>query len=852
MTLVETPLPLLPFKRESVSRGFGLLEAPYGAQTVQLPLQRVDVRARVVDRFVTASMDQIFRNTLDAHLEATYVFPLPGGSVVSRFEMHVAGRVVRGVVEERGQARRQYDEALRGGKRAALLEKERDNVFTVAVGNIAPHEEVRIVIVWSERLPFFDDGATELRLPLVVAPRYIPGAALERDSVGVGTESDTDVVPDASRISPPLLADGFDPKTALSIRVELCDSGFAHLACSQHATQLAFEDGRATVSLAREGERLNRDFILRWRIASETTQSRLWVSRDGDRRFGALSIVPPKRDGFLGAPRDVVFLVDRSGSMGGPKMGSATRACAILMSTLGPRDRYAIQLFDDRIEWCDPSGALPHHDVANPFVTADEAGLEKGERFLRNIDARGGTELFEALSSALHALDRRTAAEGRAAVIVLLTDGQIGDESRVLKTLQRDLGDSRVFTVGIDTAVNDGFLKRLAAIGGGTSTFVTPGAHLEGALQHVGREIGEPLVFDLEVSGDSAIADTIVPAPIPDLFAGRASVAYLEMKQAQEVRVRGRHADGTPFDVTVPPIEVELAAIPQLWARARIADLEDRVRVTGFLERDLSKARMIDISRTFGVLCRYTAFVLVDDEVINAGGQRRVLTQAIEMPAEWSPATPDSCPAMPAPHSYARAVTASSSSIQRFVDADFPGAAPAPARKVSSRSQESVGASRPAKKTKHSVPEAAPAYKRGQRLATDSASAPSRAPSKNAWQDAERDALLRLLDGLRRALEAALTDSREGRRPAGDAVRTAAEALRSHLATLDRASELAALQRVMRTVVVAVRAALDDRALEATQLVPLLEKAMAALDQAIIETRDVTDGNGRPFWEEGF
>src|SRR5512138_828962 len=213
-----------------VPRSLGSLQA--GKQT--LPLLGVQIRARVVDRVAEVTVEQKFGNPFPDPIEAVYIFPLGGGSAVSRFEMQIGGRTVRARIEERGEARRQYAEALEQGKRAALLEQERDDVFTVQVGNILPGDAITARLTYSERLPCFEDGRTELRLPLVVAPRYVGGQELPREPVGHGVVQDSTTVPDASRITPPRLAPGFDPRVALEISAELF-GGFAELACLQHA-----------------------------------------------------------------------------------------------------------------------------------------------------------------------------------------------------------------------------------------------------------------------------------------------------------------------------------------------------------------------------------------------------------------------------------------------------------------------------------------------------------------------------------------------------------------------------------------------------------------------------------------
>jgi len=214
-------IPILELKGDELTRALGKLSLELAAGKVDLPLSSVSINARVAEKVAEVEVTQVFRNTYQEHLEAIYVFPLAGGSAVSHFELRVKDRIILGKVEERAEARRQYQKALKEGKRAAILEKERDDVFTVQVGNLPPGDEVTVRIRYSEILPFFEDGATELRLPTLVASRYIPGAALDRDPVGSGIAEDTDQVPDASRLTPPRLASGVDPATALTIKVEL-------------------------------------------------------------------------------------------------------------------------------------------------------------------------------------------------------------------------------------------------------------------------------------------------------------------------------------------------------------------------------------------------------------------------------------------------------------------------------------------------------------------------------------------------------------------------------------------------------------------------------------------------------
>jgi Ca-activated chloride channel family protein len=757
--------------------GLGRLLAVKDDRRGALPLAGVRLSARVADRVAEVSMVQTFRNPLAESLEAVYIFPLPGGAAVSAFEMKVGDRTLKGLCKERGQARHDYQSALKQGKRAALLEQERDDVFTCQVGNLPPGEEVTVKVIYSERLPFFEDGTTEVRLPLVVAPRYIPGRPPPRDPVGDGVEWDTDQVPDASRITPPRLAAGFDPKVALSIEVEL-SGAVADLACSQHA--VALSNGR--IALARQDELLNRDFVLRWRLAQEKLATSLLAHRDGT---AMLSILPPRRDGFLGVARDVVFVLDRSGSMAGVKMTSAARACSILLATLGPRDRFAIVAFDDQAEWFN----------GRKFAVADEAGLAAGDRFLRTVDSRGGTELAPALQETLDLIDRRAEQDGRVPVVVVLTDGQVGNEAECFKRIQKEGGDARFFTVGIDTAVNEAFLKRVAALGGGTCTCVVPGEALEGALQSVGREIGTPLVVDLKIEG----AEDAAPARLPDLFAGRAATVFLRPK-GNKVTVRGKFADGKPFEEKVQVKEIDLPAVAHLWARTRVADLEDRYRLEPQNQQAIAK-EIVDLSVRHMVLTRFTAFVVVDEkEIVNAGGDPRKIVQPVEMPDRWEMCKEEAT----AMYSLAGAPS--------HITARCRVPAPCPPPAKSKKKGGLLGMFSGSK-------------------ADDGAVAETEEKVTKAQEKARREAV----ESLRKALEAARAVLDAGRVPSADPIEKARKALLKELA----GSAVGALQRLLRTSLVELVAALRAPGTPAA-VRPILDRCLAGLSESTREPK---------FWE---
>jgi Ca-activated chloride channel family protein len=612
-------------------------EAGVGALMTErgnLPLQAIDVDATLTGLVARVALTQTFGNRFDQPLEASYIFPLPDRAAVTEFRMEVGERVVEGVLKERGQARADYDAAVKEGRRASIAEEERPGVFTMRVGNLLPGERVTVRLVMTGPLPW-DDGEATFRFPLVVAPRYIPGAPLEGEPVGSGTEPDTDAVPDASRITPPVLLPGFPNPVDLSIRVRIDPAGLdlGTVRSSLHAVVEEERDGVRTVRVE-PGARANRDVVLRFRTGSGSVTTGLTTVEDAEGGAGtfALTLLPPVGADVV-TPRDLVFVLDRSGSMGGWKMVAARRAVARMVDALTERDRFGLLAFDNVIE------APP--ELGNGLQAAGDHARFQAVEFLSRLEARGGTEMAAPLSRALDLLGGPQAGEPaeRDRALVLVTDGQVGNEDQVLRLLAPRLGRVRVYTVGVDTAVNEGFLKRLAGLGGGACELVESEDRLDEVMDRVHRRIGTPVLtgLELEPAGLAVDRGSLAPRRLPDLFAGSPMVVSgrFEGGPGGAVIVRGRDAAGQPWSATVPATPGDAPALVATWARAHLRDLEDRYATDPSPDRALER-RIVETSLRFGVLCRFTAFVAADVRVVNEGGVVHRVLQPVEAPAGWA------------------------------------------------------------------------------------------------------------------------------------------------------------------------------------------------------------------------
>ncbi|WP_067467066.1 VIT domain-containing protein [Actinomadura macra] len=618
LPLPETATPPTP------DRGLGALTTDKG----NLPLDSVDVHASITGLAAGIDVVQGFRNPFDMPLEATYVFPLPDRAAVTALRMEAADRVVEGTLKERGQARQDYDAAIAAGQRAAIAEEDRPDVFTMRVGNILPGERVTIRLTLNQPLSYENNesGSTAtFRFPLVVAPRYIPGTPLEDERAGSGVADDTDAVPDASRISPPVLLPGFPNPVRLAITADVDPSGLP-LTEIRSALHVITEesDGQRTRLRVQPGERLNRDFILRLGYAArESASLSLIADESGEEGTFTLTVLPSGES--RPRPRDVVLILDRSGSMQGWKMVAARRAAARIIDTLRNEDGFAVLSFDTVIE--------RPGDLTSGLADGTDRNRFRAVEHLATLSARGGTEMLAPLDEACTLLADST----RDRVLVLITDGQIGNEDQILARLEPRLHGVRVHTVGIDRAVNAGFLNRLATIGQGVCQLVESEDRLDEAMERIHHQIGAPIATGLTLrpTGLEVVPDSVTPRRLGALFPGVPLVIAGRFRGAPSgaVSVQGTAADDTSWEHHATGVTSSDRAAVSIWARAHLRDLEDHYTVDG--SDDLER-RIVETSLRFGVLCRFTAFVAVDSRVATESGTLHQAVQPVEMPDGWS------------------------------------------------------------------------------------------------------------------------------------------------------------------------------------------------------------------------
>ena len=641
----ERPLPLIDAEiSETELTGFGAVETgSHGC----LPLVAMDVRVHVSGLWSRTRIEQTFRNTIGEPIEATYIFPLPDRAAVHSCVLFVGERRLDAELKERAAARSAYDQGIASGHRTAIAEEDRSGVFSLRAGNIPPGETVKVEFEMVGPLEV-DGGEATVRFPLVVAPRYVPGVLLDGVSVGRGIAPDTDQVPDASRITPPVLLPGFPNPVALSLEVEIDPAGLEpspgawhdRLVCSLHSA--VTESGPPWSVRLQPGERLDRDFLLRFPVTGPEMSGSLQVAPATSSQSGTLAVTltpdQVESGSALETPaRDVIVLIDRSGSMGGWKMVAARRAAGRLIDSLGDDDRFGVMAFDHVTE-IDTDGLQPATD-RNRF---------RAVGWLSNLEARGGTEMDQPLAQAAGWLSR---SGDRDPIIVLVTDGQVAGEDMLLRQLAEASGDRmpRVFAVGIDQAVNAGFLRRLTDLGGGVCELVESEDRLDEVMDRIARRLQPPRLTDLTIESDNLTWEpsSLVPSRLPDVFAGRPVTILARHASSQgpvRVRVRGRRPDGSNWSTELVGTSSDAVTLSSAWGRHRVRELEDRVAAGSVDDVEELQKEIVRVSLESGVLSRYTAFVVVDEaETIDSQAPPVEIIQPVEMPNALRSCSIDYC-----------------------------------------------------------------------------------------------------------------------------------------------------------------------------------------------------------------
>ncbi|MEP0847011.1 MAG: VWA domain-containing protein [Phycisphaerae bacterium] len=614
---------------------------PEGQPPAACPLRHTDVRANLAGFVGRVTVRQEFQNPYDRKIEAVYVFPLPQNAAVDEMVMTVGGRRVLGQVKPRDEARQAYEAARDAGRVASLLEQERPNVFTQSVANIEPGATIEIEISYVEVLKY-EAGQYEWVFPMVVGPRYIPGGGSAPMPLSTGTP--TAQVPDADRITPPVARPGTRSGHDISLRVSLDGGrrtvGEQLIANAPRDIQSELHEidvqparcpGCLILDLRNRAEIPNRDFILRYRLGDDAVRDVLLTHEDARGRWFALVLQPPERvlpDAVV--PRELVFVLDTSGSMRGQPIELAQRLMNEMIATMTPLDTFNVITFSGftRVLWDHPQPATPQNIAAAQRVVSSQQG-------------GGGTEMMRAIEAALLQPERCDPVGQPAPIriVCFMTDGYVGNDLEIIDAVRRHAATTRVFSFGVGNSVNRFLLEGMAQAGRGEVEFVTLGSDADGAVRRFRDRLRAPVLTDVTIDWGGLPVTDVYPRRIPDLFSAKPVVVVgrLTGPPVGAVTLRGRTATGR-FERSVqfscPDTKDENCALASLWARASVDDLLHRDLAAlqrNQLPEDL-RQRVTDLGVQFGLMTPFTSFVAVEELDVTVGGKPTKVLVPVEMP----------------------------------------------------------------------------------------------------------------------------------------------------------------------------------------------------------------------------
>lgn len=604
------------------SRELGsFVEAPRLATDVVIDVNGPIMRTRVTQRF---------QNPSKGWVEGTYVFPLPENSAVDTLRMQIGDRFIEGEIKAREEARKVYEEAKAAGKKTALLEQQRPNIFTNQVANIGPGETIVVQIEYQSSV-HQSGGQFSLRFPMVVAPRYNPDPIVQ--TVDLDPNSGyavNDPVPDRDKITAPVLDPAENAKiNPVTLTVNL-NAGFpiGTVTAPFHETDMQTVDDMARkVSLKNGSVPADKDFELSWNsVAGKTPHAGLFrETKDG--KTYLLGFVTPPADNLAAGTqpnREVVFVIDNSGSMAGKSIEQARDSLALAISKLRPEDRFNVVRFDDTIEVHFPS-----------LVPATPDKREDAIAFVRGLTADGGTEMLPALEAALRT---QGPVEPRALrQVVFLTDGAIGNEAQLFEEISKNRGDARVFTVGIGSAPNTHFMTKAAEIGRGTFTLIGSEDQVAARMGELFDKLENPAMTDIAVAFDGTNAQDITPNPMPDLYRGEPVVLTAQLDGATpagKLQIIGK-TGSQPWRVEMDVAKAsEGKGIAKLWARRKIDDLEANayaVNDAAALDKQIET-----VALAHHLVSRVTSLVAVDVTPSRPAGEPVASTDLpLNLPDGW-------------------------------------------------------------------------------------------------------------------------------------------------------------------------------------------------------------------------
>ncbi len=588
------------------------------------PKLNTEVDIEINGLLARVTVSQTFKNPSSQWQEGIYVFPLPETAAVDHLRMKVGERIIEGEIKPKKQAKQIYQQAKREGRQASLVEQQRPNMFTTSVANIAPNSSITVVIEYQQMVV---QNASEfsLRFPMTITPRYIPGTPIANTEEishfnGSGWALNTNQVRDASHITPPVSATDSETSNQINISI-LLSAGFELelVKSSYHQVEeVAVNSTTRKIRLV-DDVPANRDFELVWSASNhQVPQAALFKQHKNNEDYAMLMLTPPNELNIESISRELIFIIDTSGSMDGTSMKQAKTALQYGLTQLRPQDSFNIIRFSDDVD-----------SLFKQAKIANRNNLDSAHDYVNWLRAEGGTEMAPALKMALQAKQTN---EGIRQV-VFLTDGSVGNEDELFSIIEQNLGDSRLFTVGIGSAPNSHFMHRAAQFGRGSHSYIGAEDEVRQKMQTLFNKLSHPVLTDIKLELDNAVVE-VWPKMVPDLYLGEPLILTLKAATLpNDIVVTGHYGNRIWQQKVSLQGGAESEAVSVLWARRKISSLMDDYRRAGE-NNDLIKANIVNIALTHHLVTKFTSLVAVDKTPVRPVSEKlKTQTIAVNPPA---------------------------------------------------------------------------------------------------------------------------------------------------------------------------------------------------------------------------
>lgn len=545
-----------------------------------------DAHITVSGPLARVTLTQRFRNASQQFREGRYLFPLPENAAVDGMVLTIGERRIVGRIDKKAEAEQAYRQARASGKKTSLVSQQRPNLFTTAVANIAPGENIQVELHYQQTLDV-DGRRFQLRLPLTLTPRFTPATETPHplDSLLRNTVANPGGTAEAG---------------TASIHIDL-DAGnrLATLGSPSHAIHSQRHGRRYTITPKAGPVPMDRDLLLNWELedTGEPLVTSFYEEIDGE-HYALLMVVPPETEQATALPRETLFIIDSSGSMGGAPMRQAKASLHLALQRLKPGDRFNITDFDNQ-----------HTLLFETPTTINDSSHHQAQNFVDSLQASGGTHMLPALSATLS----QPASDGYLRQVIFITDGAVGNENGIFRALHQQLGEARLFTVGIGSAPNSHFMTRAAQFGRGSFTYINDQNQVQQGMDTLFRRLESPLMRNLQVQLPQGIVAERWPQKLPDLYAGEPLLVAMKLSApTDQITVSGYSDRHWQQPVTLPT-NSNHPGTASLWARRKIADLMDRITL-GAPETDIAPL-ITQVALRHQLVSRYTSFIAVEETI---------------------------------------------------------------------------------------------------------------------------------------------------------------------------------------------------------------------------------------------